>query len=504
MSSFDYIVVGAGAGGSVVAGRLAELTDAAILLLEAGEADTNPGIHSMDGFVALWGSDLDWKLATEEQPGMAGRQIIINQGKVMGGSSSINAMMHVRASPRNYDYWNYLGNEGWSFADVLPYFKKMEDYESGESEYHGAGGPLSVRQAPDPAARSEEFMNAAVEIGYDGPYWDVNGARQENGAGLIHFNITRDGRRHSAAEAYLAPVKDRSNLTITTGAQATKILFEGGRAVGVEYVKAGQTQQARAGKEVIITAGAFFSPQLLMLSGIGPADQLKALDIPVVADLPGVGQNLQDHVQLPIPYRSKIDRPAPSLLTANVLFVCSRSNSGAAPADLQLNFIPSAPAPLRPVLPDMGGPVGIFLPILVQPMSVGYVALRSANPLDPPIINPNYLQSGADVRAFKRAIEIIRSIAATRAFSETYGEELAPRDDVDAYIRGASSTLWHPAGTCKMGHDRMAVVDPQLRVYGVDGLRVADASVMPAVTSGNTHAPCLMIGEKAVDMILGA
>ncbi len=504
MSSYDYIVVGSGAGGAVVAGRMVGGSEAKVLLLEAGPMDTNPNTHNLEGFISLWGSDLDWKFATEAQPGMAGRSITINQGKVLGGGSSINAMMHVRASPRNYDHWNYLGNEGWSFKDVLPYFKKMEDYELGASDYHGVGGPMSVRQAPDPAARSEPFMNAAVELGYDGPYWDVHGPRQEHGAGLLHFNITKDGKRHSATDAYITPVKDRPNLTITTGAEVTKVLIEGNRAVGVEYVKDGQTMQARADKEVLVAGGAFLSPKLLMLSGIGPADHLKAHGIAVVADLPGVGQNLQDHVQLPVPVRSKVDLPAPNLLTANVMFVCTRPNSSAAPADIQLNFIPSAPGPLRGVLGDTGGPVGIFLPILVQPMSIGYVALRSANPLDPPIINPNYLQSGADVAAFKRIVELIRALGNTKAFSEAYSGELAPGDmDLEGYIRGESSTLWHPAGTCKMGHDSMAVVDPQLRVYGIDGLRVVDASVMPTVTSGNTHAPALMVGEKAADMILG-
>jgi choline dehydrogenase len=465
--------------------------------------DTDPNLHNLDGFVQLWGSDLDWQFSSEEQAALGGRKIIINQGKVMGGGSSINAMMHVRGNPRNYDHWSYLGNEGWSFADTLPYFKKMEDYELGASEYHGAGGPVSVRQAPDPAARSEGFMNAAVEIGYDGPYWDINGGRQENGAGLLHFNITKDGRRHSAADAYIVPVMNRPNLTLLTGTEATRLVIEGKRVTGVEFIKDGQTQQARADKEVIAAAGAFLSPKLLMLSGIGPADHLKAHGISVVVDLPGVGQNLQDHVQLSIPYRCKVDRPAPTLLTANVLFVCTRPNSSGAPPDMQVNFIPAVPGALRPVMPDFGGPVGIFLPILVQPMSVGYVALRSPNPLDPPVINPNYLHAGADVTAFKRVIEIIRALANTNAFSETYAGELAPGDmDVERYIRDSSSTLWHPAGTCKMGYDAQAVVDPQLRVYGVEGLRVVDASVMPTVTSGNTHAPCLMIGEKAADMIL--
>lgn len=502
---FDYIIVGAGAGGCVLASRLSANSDTKVLLLEAGDMDTDPNIRNLGGFVQLWGSDMDWKLFTEEQAALGGRKILINQGKVMGGGSSINAMMHVRGHPLNYDHWNYLGNEGWSFADVLPYFKRMETYEFGASDYHGDDGPLSVRQAPDPAARSEQFMNAAVEIGYDGPYWDVNGSRQEDGAGLLHFNITKDGQRHSAADAYLFPVLNRPNLAVKTKAEVSRLIIERKRVMGVEYVQNGQTHQARVEREVIVSAGTFLSPKLLMLSGIGPADHLKSHGISVVADLPGVGQNLQDHVQLPMVYRSKVELPAPILLTGNVLFVRTRAalRMSAAPSDLQLNFVPAAPGPLRPVLPNFGGPVCIFLPILVQPQSRGQVSLRSANLQDPPVINPNYLQCEADVQVLKRAVEIIREIANAQAFSDLNGGELAPgKADLAGYIRGNCSTLWHPAGTCKMGRDAQAVVDPQLRVYGVERLRVVDASVMPTVTSGNTHAPCLMIAEKTAEMIL--
>ncbi|MDH3673986.1 MAG: FAD-dependent oxidoreductase [Anaerolineae bacterium] len=500
--SFDYIIVGAGATGCVVANRLTTKRQAEVLLLEAGEPGTNPGLHDLTGFVQLWGSHLDWKLSTEEQPALSGRRIVINQGKVVGGSSSLNAMMHVRGNRRNFDRWSDLGNEGWSFQDVLPYFKLMEDYEGGASEFHATGGPMTVRDCPDANARSEAFMNSAAEVGYDGPYWDYNGARQENGAGLLQFNITPDGQRHGAAEAYLAPIMDRPNLTVTAQAEVTRILTEGTRAVGVEYLRDGQTHQAYAQKEVIISAGAFLSPKLLMLSGIGPAADLRSHGIPVVVDLPGVGENLQDHLQLAVVYRSKVTNPAPTLLTGNVLFTNARPVTNGAPPDLQLNFVPAAPGPLLPVLPDFGGPVGIFLPIMVQPKSIGQVSLRSANPQDPPVINPNYLQSEADVQVFKGALNIIREIANAPAFGDLNGGELVPGEiDEEAYIRGNCSTLWHPAGTCRMGHDELAVVDPQLRVHGLEGLRVADASVMPTVTSGNTHVPALMIGEKLVDMI---
>lgn len=501
--SFDYIIIGSGATGALLANRLSADSSMNVLVLEAGGADDNEDIHAPGGFTKLWGSDLDWQLATEEQAGLGDRPLVINQGKVLGGSTSINAMMYVRGNRRNFDMWNALGADGWSFADVLPYFKKSEDFEEGESEYHGAGGPLRIRVCPDDDMRSEPFMLAAKEVGYDGPYWDTNGERQENGAGLLQFHIAEDGQRASAATAFLTPVMDRSNLTVDMGAQATRVLTEGGRAVGVEYAQDGETKQVRAEREVIVSAGALQSPKLLLLSGIGPAAQLTQHGIDVIADLPGVGQNLQDHMQLPVVYRTNVEIPNTTLLTGNVLFVQTRDGADAATPDLQLNFTPSAPKPLLPVLPDFGGPVCIFLPILVQPFSTGEVSLRSAHPLDSPLINPNYLSRDADYQVFVKALELIREIANARAFEDLNGGELAPGEgDPEGFIRSQSSTLWHPAGTCKIGHDAMAVVDPHLRVYGVDGLRVADASVMPTVTSGNTVAACFMIGEKAADMIL--
>jgi choline dehydrogenase len=499
--SFDYIVIGAGATGCVVANRLSANRQTSVLLLEAGLPDTDPNIHTIGGFVGLWGSDVDWKFATEPQAGQNGRTMLINQGKVIGGSASINALMYVRGNRRNFDRWSDLGNDGWSYDEVLPYFKRSEHYEGGGSEFHGAGGPLSVRNNPDPASRSEAFMVGATELGYDGPYWDYNGARQEDGGGLLQFTIDKDGRRSSAATAFLAPALDRQNLTVQTGAEVTRLVFEGTRVVGVQYLQDGQLHQVDVVREVIVSAGAFQSPKLLMLSGIGPADHLRSHGIPVIADLPGVGQNLQDHLQLPVVYRSNVDLPMPTLLTGNVLFV--RTQADAEAPDLQLNFTPSVPAPLAPIL-ALGMPACIFLPILVQPRSVGEVRLRSAHPQDPALINPNYLQQDADMRVFVQAVELIRELMRTRAFADLNGGELVPGRDaeLEGFIRTQTSTLWHPVGTCKMGRDDSAVVDPWLRVYGVQGVRVADASVMPTIVSGNTLAACYMIGEKVADRLL--
>ncbi|HLI50287.1 MAG TPA: FAD-dependent oxidoreductase [Thermomicrobiaceae bacterium] len=501
--AYHYVVIGAGATGSVVAARLSADPKTRVLLLEAGPPDTNPAIDDIGGFVSLWGSDIDWKLMTVDQPAQGDRQILINQGKTLGGGTAINAMMWVHGNRRNFDHWAERGADGWSFADVLPYFRKVENFEGGASEFHGVGGPVSIRPNPDPNSPAEAFRVGATELGYDGPDWDYNGERQENGAGLLQFNITPDGQRASAARSYLYSIRDRANLRIETDAPVTRILFEGSRATGVEYMGAGQRRTARAEREVIVCAGAFFSPQLLMLSGIGPADHLRSHGIDVVADLPGVGQNLQDHLQLPIVYAAKAERPQPKLLTGEVLFLRTRQGSTDIGPDLQLNFTPAVPAPLAPVL-NIPIPVCIFLPIMVNPESSGEVRLRSADPLDPPIVNPRYLQAEADYQTFISAIQIIRDLAKTKAFSAEYAGEVAPGDaDLDAYIRSQTSTLWHPAGTCAMGNDERAVVDPQLRVRGVDGLRVADASVMPTVTTGNTQAACFMIGEKLAAMMLG-
>ena len=502
--TYDYIIIGSGASGSVAAYYLSAKTDAKILVLEAGCLDTDPNIHNIGGFVSLWGSEQDWKLQTEVQPGLINRQIIINQGKVVGGGSSVNALMYVRGNPKNFDAWSKAGATGWSYRELLPYFKSIEDFEEGESDYHGSKGPLRIRVCPEIAMRSEAFLQAATEIGYDGPHWDYNGERQENGAGYLQFHIDDQGNRVSGATAFLKPALSNPQVSLKTESEVMKLLINDKTVIGVEYIQNGQIKQVYVTKEVILSAGALQSPKILMLSGIGPADHLQSLGISVVSDLPGVGQNLQDHLQLPIVFRTKENNTQPLLLTGNVLFVNTRIEHPDAAPDLQLNFTPALPSQLAPVL-DFGGPVCIFLAILVQPKSMGSVKLRSIDPHDSAIIDPNYLQDEADIKTLTQSIQLARDIANTKAFADMNIGEVVPGTqnpaEIEGFIRSQVSTLWHPAGTCKIGQDTDSVVDPQLRVYGVNGLRVADASVMPTVTSGNTVAASFVIGAKVADLI---
>ncbi len=501
--TFDYIIVGSGASGAVVANRLSRSPGTRVLLLESGPPDEHEDLNSVTGFTRQWGGPFDWKIATTEQPGLGGRSIVINQGNVLGGSTALHAMMYVRGSHLDYDLWNAQGADGWSYADVLQHFKAIENFDGGANEYRGVGGELNVITGYDPNSVSEPFLNAAVELGFEGPRGDYNAARNENVAGPLQFSITKEGRRASSTQAFLRPVMHRTNLTVETGALVTKVLFDGKRAVGVAYVQDGQERQAYVEREVVISGGAFLSPKLLMLSGIGPADHLRAHGIPVVADLPGVGANLQDHMQLPIVYNSNVQVPMTQTLCGNILFKQTRPGMAAASPDLQLIFSPTVPGPLAPVLP-FPPTVCIFIAVLARPFSRGEVRLRSANPQELPIVNPNYLSVDADVQTLVSAVKLVRELTATKAFAQANGGEIVPGEgaDLEGFIRAQASTIWHPAGTCKIGRDALAVVDPQLRVYGVEGLRVADASVMPTVTAGNTNVPCAMIGDRAAAFIL--
>jgi choline dehydrogenase len=501
--SFHYIIIGAGASGCVIANRLSAIHNKRVLLLEAGKVDESTDIKDVGGFVKLWQSEIDWALQTIKQANLLDRSITINQGKVLGGGTSLNAMMYVRGNRRNFDDWKSQGNDGWGYDEVLPYFLRLENFENGKSDFHGVNGELTIRTCPDKIMRSPHFLNAAVELGYNGPSWDYNGAIQENGAGLLQFHINEDGSRCSSSTAFLHPIIERENLRVITGAEVRKLIINDGIATGVEYQLGNEIFYANASQEIILSAGAFGSPKTLLNSGIGPENELKKVGIDVVKDLPGVGKNLQDHLQLPIIYRSKIEMEKTTLLTGNVLFVNLVSESGL--VDLQLNFTPSLPAPLAPILPDLGGPICIFLPILVSPKSRGEVRLTSNNPLDPLYINPNYLAEEADLLVLKKGVELVRNLANTSAFEQLNGGELIPGiliEDIEGFIRANCSTLWHPVGTCKMGNDTESVVDSQLRVKGIQKLRIADASIMPSITSGNTVAACFMIGEKASEIIL--
>jgi choline dehydrogenase len=508
-NTFDYLVIGAGSAGCVVANRLTEDPNCAVLLLEAGERDTNPDIHEPTGFVKLMGSPDDWAYQSNVEPGLANRRILLNRGKTLGGTSATNAMIFIRGHRSDFDHWNYLGNEGWSYDDVLPYFKKSEDNEPGASRFRGTGGPVSVRNytsytTASPAA--EAFVAAGQELGFrGGPTWDFNIDAAEESTGFYQFSITRDGKRASTAVSYLNPILGRKNLSITTGAQVTRILLDNERVVGVEYVKDGKKCEARCSTEVILSAGAFDSPKILMNSGIGPAAELRAKGVEVAIDLPGVGQNLQDHLLMPSIFKAKREQPVPKLLAEGGLLTRTRTGLGSAAPDLQINFNATIPALVPADCPKIG-PSFTFITILVRPQSIGYVTIAGNDPLAAPVIQENYLQCEADVQVQLKAIELARTMVRTKAFAELYDGEALPgpgrsESERRQYVRTHASTIWHPVGTCKMGRDRMAVVDPQLRVHGVRGLRVADASIMPSIVSANPNAAIIMIGEKAADLI---
>jgi choline dehydrogenase len=506
----------------VLANRLTEDQSVRVLLVEAGGPDKERNIRIPAFFTKMFMTPCDWSYFTEEEPQLDNRKIFWPRGKVLGGSSSINAMIYIRGNHRDYDRWCESGNPGWSFFEVLPYFKKSENQERGASEYHGRGGPLSVVDPRCASPLSQAFVAAAEETGFSrNP--DFNGAYQE-GFGL--FQLTqRDGKRHSAADAFLRPAMRRPNLTVETGVQVVGILFEGNKASGVSLLQGNGSRHVRAEREVILCAGSVGSPHLLLLSGVGPADQLRSFSIPVVSDLPGVGANLQDHAVIAVVHecREPISLNNAESAVSSLRYSCFKqgprtSNVGEAGGflkvlpesttpDLQFHFAPNSFYERGPKPPKKH--YFSFVPTLVRPRSSGRIGLRSSNPLDAPRIEANYLADSRDRDVLREGIRLARKLALAPAFVRFRGREVHPGGAVQtdqavgAYIRRMADTLFHPVGTCKMGNidDALAVVDSDLRVRGVERLRVVDASVMPIITSGNTNAATMMIAEKAADLI---
>jgi choline dehydrogenase-like flavoprotein len=527
---YDYIVVGAGSAGSVLASRLTEDPQVSVCLLEAGGPDTNVLIHCPAGLALLAQTkQANWAFQTTPQAGLNGRRGYQPRGKVLGGSSSVNAMIYARGHRSDYDHWAAAGNPGWAYDEVLPYFKRAENNERGADAFHGSGGPLNVMDLRSPNRHAADFVRAGVQAGF-AENRDFCGAEQE-GVGM--YQVThRNGERFSAAKAYLTPHRGRPNLTVITGAHATRIRFEGRRAVGVDVRVNGTLQSLTAKREVLLAAGALQSPQLLMLSGVGPGAHLQQHGIGVVHDLAGVGQHLHDHIDVVqvvsapqlkelfglslsgalrvlggiFEWRSKRS----GMLTTNFAesggFIKSNANEPA--PDLQLHFVIGK-------LVDHGRKTvfgnGYSCHVcLLQPKSRGSVTLASADPMAAPLIDPNFLGERDDVDRLVRGFKIMRGVLQQPALAVYGGRELKASAEatsdaqIEAFVRNHADTIYHPVGSCRMGLGPLDVVDAQLRVHGLQGLRVVDASVMPRIVGGNTNAPTIMIAEKAVDMIRAA
>jgi choline dehydrogenase len=472
--------------------------------------DSNPAIYEpgLGPMFSLWnpaGAE-NWGYATVPQPGLGGRAIDIARGKVLGGSSALHAKIYIRGNRRDFDAWAASGNPGWAYDDILPFFKKSETYHGPASPYHGDNGPVSIidYQAPSPVGHA--FIAAAAELGAGKTYNDFNAAVQEAGAGFYQSTRTLDGARVSGASAFVRPVAGRRNLRLLTGVRATRLIVENGRVSGVAVSGSDGASTIRADREVVLCCGAFETPKLMMLSGLGAAAHLAEHDIPVVCDLPGVGANLQDHLLLGVGYESLVPLDPPELLAEAGLFTWTGVGAGQAAPDLQYFF-----GPVQFVADEYrtSGPGFTFAPILAQPQSRGRVTLASADPSALARVDPQYLTRDGDLAVLEYGIRYARDLVHTKPFAGLRGRELAPGEGVTdsaglrAYIRRVASTVWHPAGTCRMGTDGDAVVDHELKVHGIDGLRIADASVMPDLVNGNPNAAIMMIAEKAAAMIRG-
>jgi len=535
MNSYDFVIVGGGSAGCVLANRLSASGKWQVLLLEAGPADGNSFIHIPAGIIPVIRSNvLNWKFWTTPQQNCGGRPMFWPRGRTLGGSSSINAMCYIRGNAWDYDHWASLGNDGWSYKDVLPYFRKMENFEAidqlpGAHAYHGSGGPLNVAEYRYLNPLMSAFVDAAQQAGHP-RNGDFNGAQQD-GVGYYHV-MQQDGQRCSNARGFLKPALGRANLKVITGAHAAKVLFEGRRAVGVRYLENGRYAEALARKEVIVSAGAIGSPQLLLLSGVGPRAQIEKQGIQPVHELPGVGENLQDHLDIHVTWEEKT-RFAVTLhwsslwRTLKSVFQYLFGHRGELTSNLAQagGFIKSDPA--QPI-PDLQWHLVPFIysdhgqnltPLFkyyaftlmtcfLRPESRGTIRLASADPLTRPLIDANYLATPRDMEALVKGFKLARQVLQQPAFAPHRLQELEPGAAVQSdeqirdFIRRRAETVYHPVGTCKMGRDAMAVVDPRLRVHGLEGLRVVDASVMPTLIGGNTNAPTTMIAERAADLIL--